>query len=82
MEGWVIASPEDYLARAQRIDEAADRLRGKAMQMFDAVDELRRRRADESLPFEERYRAMILIEEANELAKDHLDLVDRLTKAK
>ena len=78
----MIASPEDYLARAQRIDEAADRLRGKAMQMFDAVDELRRRRADESLPFEERYRAMILIEEANELAKDHLDLVDRLTKAK
>jgi len=78
----VIASPEDYLARAQRMDEAADRLRGKAMEMFDAVDELRRRRADESLPFEERYRAMILIEEANELAKDHLDLVDRLTKAK
>jgi hypothetical protein len=64
------------------MDEAADRLRGKAMQMFDAVDELRKRRADESLPFEERYRAMILIEEANELAKDHLDLVDRLTKAK
>ena len=78
----MIASPEDYLARAQRMDEAADRLRGKAMEMFDAVDELRRRRADESLPFEERYRAMILIEEANELAKDHLDLVDRLTKAK
>jgi hypothetical protein len=64
------------------MDEAADRLRGKAMQMFDAVDKLRRRQADESLPFEERYRAMILIEEANELAKDHLDLVDRLTKAK
>jgi hypothetical protein len=64
------------------MDEAADRLRGKAMQMFDAVDELRKRRADESLPFEERYRAMILMEEANELAKDHLDLVDRLIKAK
>ncbi len=82
MEGWVIASPEDYLARAQRVYEAADRLRGKAMKMFDAVDELRKRQTDESLSFEERYRATILIEEANELAKDHLDLVDRLTRAK
>jgi len=48
--------------------------------MFDAVTELRNRQADDSLPFEERYRATILIEEANELAKDHLDLVDRLIR--
>lgn len=50
--------------------------------MFDAANALRKRQADESLPFEERYRATILIEEANELAKDHLDLVDRLTRQK
>ena len=37
---------------------------------------------DESLPFEEGYPAIILIEEANELAKDHLDLVDRLISDK
>jgi len=48
--------------------------------MFDAASELRKRQTDESLPFEERYRATILIEEANELAKDHLDLVDRLIR--
>jgi hypothetical protein len=48
--------------------------------MFDAAIELRKRQTDESLPFEERYRATILIEEANELAKDHLDLVDRLVR--
>jgi hypothetical protein len=82
MEGRVIASPEDYLARAQRVYKAANRLRGKAKKMFDAVDELRKRQSDASLSFEERYRATILIEEANELAKDHLDLVDRLTRAK
>ena len=46
--------------------------------MFDAANELHKRQMDESLPFEERYRATILIEEANELAKDHLDLIDRL----
>lgn len=50
--------------------------------MFDAASALRKRQADENLPFEERYRATLLIEEANELAKDHLDLVDRLTRQK
>jgi hypothetical protein len=50
--------------------------------MFDAANELRKRQTDASLPFEERYRATILIEEANELAKDHLDLVDRLISDK
>ena len=76
----VIASPQYYLLRAQREFEAVNRLRGKAQQMFDAANELRKRQTDETLPFEERYRATILIEEANELAKDHLDLVDRLTR--
>jgi hypothetical protein len=78
MDGRVIASPQHYFHRAQRVFEVVDRLRGKAQQMFDAANELRKRQTDESLPFEERYRATILIEEANELAKDHLDLVDRL----
>ena len=82
MDGRVIASPQYYLLRAQREFESVDRLRGKAQQMFDAANELRKRQTDEALPFEERYRATILIEEANELAKDHLDLVDRLTRSK
>jgi hypothetical protein len=78
----VIASPQYYFHRAQRVFEVVSRLRGKAQQMFDAANELRKRQTDESLPFEERYRATILIEEANELAKDHLDLVDRLISDK
>jgi len=78
----VIASPEYYFLKAQRVIEAVNRLRGKAQQMFDAANELRRRQTDVSLTFEERYRATILIEEANELAKDHLDLVDRLIRSK
>jgi len=81
-DGRVIASPEYYFARAQRISEVVNRLRSKAEQMFDAASALRKRQADENLPFEERYRATLLIEEANELAKDHLDLVDRLTRQK
>jgi hypothetical protein len=48
--------------------------------MFDAAHELRKRQTDESVPFAEGYRATILIEEAIELAKDHLDLVDRLVR--
>jgi hypothetical protein len=75
----VITSPQ-YYQKAQRVFEVVSRLRGKAQQMFDAAIELRKRQSDESLPFEERYRATILIEEANELAKDHLDLVDRLVR--
>jgi len=75
----VISSP-NYYQRAQRVFEIVNRLRGKAQQMFDAATELSRRQTDESLPYEERYRAAILIEEANELAKDHLDLVDRLMR--
>ena len=75
----MITSPQ-YYQKAQRVFEVVSRLRGKAQQMFDAAIELRKRQTDESLPFEERYRATILIEEANELAKDHLDLVDRLTR--
>jgi hypothetical protein len=55
-------------------------LRGKAQQLFDAANVLRKRQIDESLPFEERYRAAILIEEANELARERLDLVDRLIR--
>jgi hypothetical protein len=43
---------------------------------------MRKRQTDESLPFEERYWATILIEEAHELAKDHLDLVDWVLKRK
>jgi hypothetical protein len=70
----------NYLDRAQRVFEAVNRLLGIAQQMFDAAHELRKRQADESLPFEERYRATVLIEEAIELAKDHLDLVDRLIR--
>lgn len=76
----MFASPQYYSDRAQRVFDAVDRLRGKAQQMFDAADELRKRQADESLPFEARYRATVLIEEANELAKDHLDLADRLIR--
>ena len=76
----MIASPQYYFHKAQRVFEVVDRLRGKAQQMFDAANELRKRQMDESLPFEERYRATILIEEATELAKDHLDLVDRLIR--
>jgi hypothetical protein len=78
MDGRVITSPQYYYAKAQRVFEVVDRLRSKAQQMFDAANVLRKRQMDKSLPFEERYRATILIEEANELAKDHLDLVDRL----
>ena len=76
----VIASPQYYFHKTQRIFEVVNRLRGKAQQMFDAANELRKRQTDESISFEERYRATILIEEANELAKDHLDLVDRLIR--
>ena len=75
----MITSPH-YYQKAQRVFEVVSRLRGKAQQMFDAAIELRKRQTDETLPFEERYRATILIEEANELAKDHLDLVDRLVR--
>jgi hypothetical protein len=82
MDGQMIASPQHYVHKAERVFEVVDRLRGKAQQMFDAANELRKRQSDESLPFEERYRATILIEEANELAKDHLDLVDRLISDK
>ena len=80
MDGRVIASPQYYFNKAQRVSKVVNRLRGKAQQMFDAANELRKRQADESLSFEARYRATILIEEANELAKDHLDLVDRLIR--
>ena len=80
MDGRVITSPQYYFHKAQRVFEVVDRLRGKAQQMFDAANELRKLQMDESLPFEERYRATILIEEANELAKDHLDLIDRLIR--
>ena len=76
----MIASPEYYFHRARRLSDVVNRLQGKAQQMFDAANELRKRQTDESLPFEERYRATILVEEANELAKDHLDLVDRLIR--
>jgi hypothetical protein len=70
----------NYFDKAQRVLKAVNRLLGTAQQLFDAAHELRKRQADESLPFEERYRATILIEEAIELAKDHLDLVDRLIR--
>jgi hypothetical protein len=80
MDDRVIASPQYYLHKTQRVFEVVNRLRGKAQQMFDAANELRKRQTDESLPFEERYRATILMEEANELAKDHLDLAESLTR--
>jgi len=76
----VIASPQYYFHKAQRVFDVVHRLRAKAQQMFDAANELRKRQTDESLPFEERYRATVLMEEANELAKDHLDLADRLIR--
>jgi|GEM_PF-3827613 len=79
-DGRVIGSPQYYFNKAQRVSRVVNRLRGKAQQMFDAANELRKRQTDESLSFEERYRATILIEEADELAKDHLDLVDRLMR--
>jgi predicted metallo-beta-lactamase superfamily hydrolase len=79
MDGQVIASPH-YYHHAQRVFEVVDRLRGKAQQLFDAANVLRKHQTDESLPFGERYRAAILIEEANELAKEHLDLADRLIR--
>jgi len=82
MDGRVIASPQYYFRKAQRVSEVVNRLRDKAQKMFDAASELRKRQIDESLPFEERYRATVLIEEADELAKDHLDLIDRLTRQK
>ena len=78
----MIASPQDYLQAAQQIVETENRLRNQAQQMFDVANEMRKRQTDESLPFEERYWATILIEEANELAKDHLDVVDWLLKRK
>ena len=78
----MIASPQDYLQAAQQIVETENRLRKQAQQLFDAANEMRKRQTDESLPFEERYWATILIEEANELAKDHLDVVDWLLKRK
>ena len=70
----MIASPQDYLQAAQQIVETENRLRKQAQQLFDAANEMCKRQTDESLPFEERYWATILIEEANELAKDHLDV--------
>ena len=79
MDGQVIASPR-YYHNAQRVFEVVDRLRGKAQQLFDAANVLRKHQTDESLPFGERYRAAILIEEANELARERLDLVDRLIR--
>jgi predicted metallo-beta-lactamase superfamily hydrolase len=79
MDGQVIASPH-YYHHAQRVFEVVDRLRGKAQQLFDAANVLRKRQTDESLPFAERYRATVLIEEASELAKEHLDLADRLIR--
>ena len=78
----MIASPQDYLQAAQQIVETENRLRKQAQQLFDAANEMRKRQTDESLPFEERYWATIVIEEAHELAKDHLDLVDWLLKRK
>ena len=78
----MIASPQDYLQAAQQIVETENRLRNQAQQLFDVANEMRKRQTDESLPFEERYWATILIEEANELAKDHLDVVDWLLKRK
>ena len=78
----MIASPQDYLQAAQRVVDAENRLRNQAQQLFDVANEMRKRQTDESLPFEERYWATIAIEEANELAKDHLDLVDWLLKRK
>ena len=78
----MIASPQDYLQAAQRVVDAENRLRNQAQQLFDVANEMRKRQADESLPFEERFWATIAIEEANELAKDHLDLVDWLLKRK
>jgi len=78
----MIASPQDYLQAAQQIVETENRLRKQAQQLFDAANEMRKRQTDESLPFEERYWATILIEEANELPKDHLDVVDWLLKRK
>jgi len=78
----MIASPQDYLQAAQQIVETENRLRKQAQQLFDAANEMRKRQTDESLPFEERYWATILIEEAHELAKDHLDLVDWVLKRK
>ena len=77
-----IASPKDYLQAAQQAVETENLLRNQAQQLFDAANEMRKRQTDESLPFEERYWATILIEEANELAKDHLDVVDWLLKRK
>ena len=78
----MIASPQDNLQAAQQIIETENRLRNQAQQLFDVANEMRKRQTDESLPFEERYWATILIEEANELAKDHLDVVDWLLKRK
>ena len=78
----MIASPQDYLRAGQRVVEAENRLRNQAQLLFDVANEMRKRQTDESLPFEERYWATILIEEANELAKDHLDVVDWLLKRK
>jgi len=78
----MIASPQDSLQAAQQIVETENRLRNQAQQLFDVANEMRKRQTDESLPFEERYWATILIEEANELAKDHLDVVDWLLKRK
>jgi hypothetical protein len=55
MDGRVIESPQYYFHKAQRVFEVVDRLRGKAQQMFDAANEMRKRQTDESLPFAERY---------------------------
>ena len=78
----MIASPQDYLRAAQQVIKTENRLRNQAQQLFDVANEMRKRQTDESLSFEERYCATILIEEANELAKDHLDVVDWLLKRK
>ena len=66
----------------QQVVETENLLRNQAQQLFDAANEMCKRQTDESLPFEERYWATILIEEAHELAKDHLDLVDWVLKRK
>ena len=66
---------------AQQVMDALHRLLDKTEALFAVADELRKRQTDKSFPFEERYRATILIEEANELAKDHLALINRLTRS-
>ena len=58
----MIASPQEYLQAAQQVVETENLLRNQAQQLFDAANEMRKRQTDESLPFEERYWATILID--------------------